>query len=403
VTNAFVSRGMRRSLAIVLGASALGASRAAAQGSLSSQGFGYPTGEISTRAMGTGGSNGEFDPASALNPASIGSWGASPINSAIRQWWGRTALSVQYDPEFRSVSNGSASQTAMLPRFPLISLAIPVKQKLQLGISAATLLDRTFSTTLSAIGSIGGETVLGSQSIESRGSIEDVRFAGAWNVARGLTVGLGAHVLTGQNRLVSSRTFADTSEFGDVSDTTQVDFRGRAISGGVELRPIPGFSIAGSYRHGGWMRAQRDDTTLTHATAPDRYGVGVRVDRVPGAAFTASYGFTKWSNLEGLAVSSLHIADAPEFALGAEAVGPHVGSTQVLFRVGGRRRTLPFGLSGADVRESSIAGGFSAPFNGGRAVLDFTAQHAQRSPIGGSVNDVKESAWTMSFGLTMRP
>ena len=127
-----------RRLALAFGAVALSAGTAAAQGSLSTQGYGYPSGELSTRALGTGGSVAEFDPASPINPAALGSWGASPINSAIRRWWGRTAFTAQYDPEFRRVTAGGSSQNATLTRFPLIAVGIPVREQLQLGVSAAT-------------------------------------------------------------------------------------------------------------------------------------------------------------------------------------------------------------------------------------------------------------------------
>ena len=41
------------------------------QASLSAQGFGYAPGQLSTRAQGTGGSVGEMDPMSPINPATI--------------------------------------------------------------------------------------------------------------------------------------------------------------------------------------------------------------------------------------------------------------------------------------------------------------------------------------------
>ena len=39
-----------------------------AQGTLSTQGFGYPPGQLSTRSLATGPGIGEFDPDSQLNP-----------------------------------------------------------------------------------------------------------------------------------------------------------------------------------------------------------------------------------------------------------------------------------------------------------------------------------------------
>jgi hypothetical protein len=151
------------------------------------------------------------------------------------------------------------------------------------------------------------------------------------------------------------------------------------------------------------MRAERSDTTLRQATVPDRLGVGVCVDRFPGASFTASYARTRWTNMNGLGASSLLISDAPEFGAGAEVVGPHVGPSQLLLRFGGRHRTLPFGLDGSQVRETAFAGGFSAPFTAGRAVLDVTAQHATRSLSPALATSASEHAWTLSVGLTVRP
>lgn len=377
--------------------------RASAQGSLSGQGYGYPTGELSTRAIATGGSIAEFDPASPINPASLGSWGASPINSAIRQWWGRTGFTAQYDPEYRRTTSSSGSKSNMIPRFPLLAIALPWKERLELGISAATLLDRTFSTTLTSSGTLGGTPVTGTQRVESRGSITDVRLAGAYNIGKRLSLGVGAHVLTGQNRVVSARTFTDTTEFGDVSDSTAVDFSGVAFSGGAEWRIVRGVSVAGSYRKGGTIRAERNDTTLRQATAPDRIGVGLRVDRLTGTSFTAGYSNTKWTNMRGLGVSALRVSDAPEFSFGLESLGPRLGPTQLLARLGGRHRTLPFGIGNQDVKETAIAAGLSAPINGGRAVFDFTTQRASRTLTGGAIHGAKENAWTLSFGLTVRP
>jgi hypothetical protein len=44
---------------------------ARAQANLSVQGFGFPTGQFSTRTYGTGGALAELDPLSPINPASI--------------------------------------------------------------------------------------------------------------------------------------------------------------------------------------------------------------------------------------------------------------------------------------------------------------------------------------------
>ena len=164
--------------------------------------------------------------------------------------------------------------------------------------------------------------------------------------------------------------------------------------------PLSGFEIE---QIRGTLRAERNDTTLRRANVPDRWGLGVRVDRVPGASFTASYSNTTWTNMQGLGATTLRISDAPEVAVGGEAIGPRIGNSTILLRVGGRQRTLPFGVGGADVKETAFAGGIGAPLGGGRAMFDLTAQHASRTPQGGTASGTKERAWTLSVGLTVRP
>ena len=386
------SRRLRLTAALLL----VVAAPAGAQGTLSGQGFGYPTGQLSTTALGNGGAMQEFDPFSPINPAALGT--LAP--------WRRPAFFFQYDPEFRRVSSAGQSQSATLARFPVIAAAIPVMRRGELGISASTYLDRTFSTTFSTTTQIGLEQIGTTERVESRGSIGDVRLGAAWVFANALRVGLAGHVLSGENRLVSARVFSDTARFGSVADSSVLDYSGVAASAGVEWRIVRGLAVAGSYRKGGTLRTERDDSTITRADAPDRVGVSVRVDRIAGAAIGASWARTNWSNMRSLGTSALRVRDGTEFAAGAELVGPRYGDNVVLLRLGGRQRDLPFGIGSADVRETAFSGGVGAPLAGGRALIDFALQHASRSARGGTAGagaTPTERAWTLSFGFTVRP
>ena len=69
---------------------------AVAQGALSVQGLGFPPGQVSTRAEGSGGSTADFDPLSSINPAALASVGI-------------TSLFLQYAPEFRRVTAGAGT------------------------------------------------------------------------------------------------------------------------------------------------------------------------------------------------------------------------------------------------------------------------------------------------------
>jgi hypothetical protein len=368
----------------------------AAQGSLGAQGFGYPTGQLSTRALGTGGAIGEFDQTSPLNPAAI-------------SYFRRSSISAQFDPEFRRVTAGGASQNATIPRFPVISVGLPLRDRLALGLSASTYLDRTFTTTYQTTSTIGDETVTATESIESRGSVADLRVGLGYIVTNWLRVGVAGHVLTGENRLVSGRLFADTSRFGSVSDSSTLDYSGAAVSGGLELTPVRGVSIAVSARRGLDLRVQRNDSTLRTSSAPDRIGVGLRFDRITGASFAVGYARNTWTRMRELGSSALEVHDGAEFMAGVEAVGPRLGGVPVLLRLGGRDRVLPFGIGGAEVSERAYAGGVGLPFAGGRALGDLAVQRASRS-LNGSVpagsplaGGATERAWTISVGFTVRP
>ena len=69
------------------------------QANLSTQGFGYPTGQLSSRALGSAGSIGEVDPLSPINPASLADL---PTRTVF----------FQIEPEFRTVTaNGGTDRS----------------------------------------------------------------------------------------------------------------------------------------------------------------------------------------------------------------------------------------------------------------------------------------------------
>jgi hypothetical protein len=363
-----------------------------AQGSLSGQGFGYPVGALSTRAQGSAGAQGEFDPLSPINPASLASWG-------------RSALYFQVDPEFRRIQSGDAEQRTTTSRFPLIATAIRLRDRYTIGLAASTFLDRTWTTSFQSTQVVGGQDLTSDIRFESRGSIADIRLGGAAQITPALRVGVGAHVLTGQNRLFVGESFADTLRFGSLSDSSVIDYSGTAASAGVEWRPMRQLGVAASYRVGGSLRARRGDSTLTSGTVPGRVGVGVRFEGITGASLAASYARTAWGDLSGLGSTRLQVDEGPEYAVGADVVGPRVADRLVTLRLGARERTLPFGVGGFAVRERAFTAGFGTLLAADRAAVDFSAQRARRTSDFRSAAgaEASETAWTLSVGLTVRP
>lgn len=374
---------------------ALAPAAALAQGTLSEQGFGYPPGQLSARALGQGGANAETDAVSAVNPAALSSWG-------------RAGLFFQYAPEVREVSAGGHTDRTTTTRFPLIAAATPLFGRATLGISSSTFLDRTFSTRRTAATPVdGGGTVNTTTTLSSTGASNDVRVAAAWSPRRALSIGLGIHALTGENRVNVVVDVADpgqptdgTSPFLPVAEDRTLGFGGVAISGGLEWRPIRTLQLGASGRHGGTMRLTAGDTLLAKAGVPDRYGVGVLFDGIPGTALSARYNWEGWSSMGDLGSSSMKAFDAVEYAAGADVSGPRVGSRTILLRAGARRRTLPFAAAGEKVHETAFSGGLGVPLAVERVVMDLAVQRARRTASGVGANEL---AWTIGIGFTVRP
>ena len=359
----------------------------AAQGTLSTQGFGYHPGQISTRARATGGSLGEFDPTSALNPAALA-------------WWERSGVVLEYSPEFRRVTTPGGSETATVARFPLSGAALAIGGRTILGITLSTFLDRTWQTSERGTHQFADEEIPYLVQFRSAGAINDVRVAGSWTAARSLRLGLGAHVFVGSNRLNILTTFEDTlGRVADFRQQSRVSYSGAAASAGLDWRPHRAIAVAASGRLGGTLRAVRGDTTLATADLPARVGVGLAYTGFTGAVISASGEWQNWSKLDRLGSDQLTTFDGWDYGVGAEVRGPRWFGGDVPIRAGIRLRTLPFGAAGAEVEETSVALGWGFAMAGGRAVADFGVSRASRRADGGAT----ENATTFSVGLIVRP
>jgi hypothetical protein len=357
-----------------------------AQGTLSTQGFGYPPGELSTRAAAMGGASAPFDPLSPINPAALTSWGS-------------TALYFQYSPEYRSVTVDGASDHAMISRFPLISAATMLGDRTTVSLSTSTFLDRTWETARTAFehGS-SGDSAEFTEHFSVAGAINDVRLGVAYQIAPRVRIGVGGHVFTGKNRLDISRTFLDTA-FASFSQNSTISYAGSAFSGGIEVEPVAGVWLAASGRLGGRVEATSGDTTLSRAHIPDEYGGAIEFTGLSGFLFAARAQWTGWSSMSALGARDVTAVDGWDIGVGAEVNGPTVFGGTMPLRVGYRNRTLPFSVGGREVTERSISAGFAIPGAGDRSRLDIGVQHASRRADVAAT----ERAWTISAGIFLRP
>lgn len=358
-----------------------------AQGTLSGLGFGYPVGGVSTRAAATGGAFGEFDLLSPVNPASLGSTT-------------RTVVTVQTEPEYRRLRAGTANDKSTAQRIPLLMLAFPVHNSVGVALSATTFLDRSYSTTTTGDIIIDGVPISTTDQSDVRGSIADVRAATGWRINERFSVGFGAHMFTGDNLVARSRTFADSTQFGNVLDSSRVVYFGSAFSVGGEWRVRRGLATMLSYRKGGGLDSRVRDTVRTQANVPNRLGVGIRFDGIPGSIFAFSVDRQEWSRMRSLGSIAVQPRDATSWHAGAEVAGPRLRGSPVLVRAGYARNALPFGVGSNVVNESRLSAGVGIPVAREQASVDFSIQRANRTLVGGGA---KESAWLLGVGIQIRP
>jgi hypothetical protein len=379
---------MRNVLIAATTSLAICASAAGAQGALSLQGLGYPSGGLSARAEGAGGALGDFDALSVVQPASIAGVGAA-------------ALFLQYSPEFRKVTTASGTANTTTARFPIVVGVLPMGQSWTAGFSTSTFLDRSTVTNLTRTQVVGAQTDTVTLTERNRvlGAINDVRLAVAWSSSPVLRLGFGAHVFTGSNRITFSQLFPDSSKYISTAQSGSISYAGFAASVGLEYHPSRLIGFAVTARKGGDLRAQSGDTAIGKAQLPDHYSASVTYEGIPGAAVSARVAHDSWSSLSALSSSGVQAFDGWDTGVGIEASGPRILQRIVTLRAGGRFRTLPFGLNGQKVSEHTFSAGFGLPLTRERAGFEFAVQRATRS----AGSDIQERGFILSFGLRVSP
>lgn len=357
-----------------------------AQGTVSTQGLGYPPGHLSTPAISMGGAIGEVDPYSALNPATI-----SLLQTPI--------IFMQAEPEFRRVRIAGVDQKSSVARFPLFMGSLPLGSRWAVGVAASTLLDRTWATTVRDTPVVNGDPLPATLRQRSDGSITDVRFALSYAATRWFRIGGAGHVYTGRTVLEDDLAFDDSAVFVRDPQQSQVSYSGGAFSVGAQTFWPRIASIGVSYRRGNGLRAFEGNSTVGSARAPDHIGASVAYLGIRGTTLAVRAGKDKWSNMRGLS-RTMNVHEGWDIGVGGDVAGPAFGSGSPLgVRVGYRWRTLPFSATADPVKERTASGGMAVPMSGGRVELSFGALYSTRT--GG--NGASENAWTLSTGFAVRP
>lgn len=371
-----------------------------AQGTAASQGFGYPTGQLGSRASASVGAFTEFDETTPLNPSALLGWRNAGVH-------------FQYEPEFSTTEANGATVRSAVNRVPVVLAALPVGSRAVIALSLSSLLDRTWGTDVVDRRLVGAESLYVNSISTSDGGMNDIRIAGAFRVRDWLDVGVGAHAIVGLDRfnqtVVLSRTDPRTdtttsTEFSPYGQSADIRFSGSAFSAGVTVRPNRHVAVALSARRGENVTLTRRDSTLGTARVPDRVGAGVSWELVPRTTLAVDADWTGWSSLAPLSTQSKP-EDALGLSIGVETPGPRFAGRALTLRGGFRHRELaynaPVGSVGGtmtfdQVRENAIGLGLSAPFAYDRAQIQLYGQRALRSVAA-------EKSFTIGVGISIRP
>ena len=363
---------------------AVAGSEAGAQANLGSQGFGYPPGQLSTRAAATGAAIAEMDPWSPINPAAIG-----VLSTRL--------LFFQVEPEFRTIQTSAGDDRTTTARYPVVFGAIPIGQRWVVGVGASTLLDRSSATRTQTTQVIGGDTVDVTTTFRVTGAVNDLRLAGAWTPRNWVRLGAAVHGLTGRNLVDLNESFSDSTTFSAFNLQRNLSFSGGAFSVGGQLfsKTLLG---AVSWRRGGTMRIASGDTVLADANVPDRFGASLAYIGIANSAIAIRTSHENWSALAGLGNPGFQAVDSWDTSVGADLAGPRFAGRQLALRAGFRSRTLPFQAGGKDVTERSVTAGAGTVWAAGHVITDVAVIRAMRN----AGLSTSEKAWTISFGISIR-
>jgi hypothetical protein len=350
--------------------------------------LGFPGRGLAARAAASGGAFGLFDPESSQNPAALG--GIANLTSVFT-----------INQGFRRQENPAGTSTTRDTRFPQMMIVGPVRQSgSALGFSYSNYTNRDFTVATSSTIDLRGVPVGVTDSLSSRGGLNDLRVAGAYRIDGHWIVGAGFHVITGSNRLESRRTFDDPNYLPS-RQTAEISYAGVGVSAGVIRQLGSRFAIAALVRSDGHVNVDRDSARVGAVDLPYTFGLGLRWQPVPKLDLAAQSIVRTWSgaNSDLLQQGGTGAQNTVELAAGAEYTPDLKRPFRRPIRFGAHYARLPFPLlPGEQGHEFGASVGSAVRFAQQRAGLDLTVEHVWRSE-----GAYSERTFIVSLGISVRP
>jgi hypothetical protein len=352
------------------------------------RGLGIPGRGLATRAIGSGGAFGLFDPESSLNPAALVSVNALTSIFTISQ-------------AIQTVENPAGTASTRQSRFPLLLVAGPVRQSgLALAVSYSNYTNRDFNLASSTTIDLRGVPVGITDTLMSRGGLSDFRFAAGYRLRGSLSVGGGVHLITGSNRLEVRRSFADSAYVSSVQ-RAEVSFAGLGLSAGLVRQFGARFGVAAMARWDDHLKVDRDSFRVGTVDLPLSFGLGMRWQPAASLNLASQAIYRTWSaaNSDLLERGGTGAENTLEVSAGGEYTPDPEQPTRWPLRFGGRYARLPFPLvPGTSADEIGVSAGSGVRFGQQRGGIDLAVEHVWRS------EDVySERGFILWFGVSVRP
>ena len=373
---------------LVLLLAAVPAMLSAQSAQFGARGLGFPGRGIAVRSLGSGGAFGLFDPESSQNPAALAN--VTVLTSLLTITQG-----------FRQVENPAGTASVRDTRFPQITVAGPIRTfPAAVGFSFSNYTSRDFTLATAETIVLRDVPINVTDTFSSRGGLNDFRLAGAYRLGAQWALGGGFHIISGSNRLRSTRVF-DSPDYLSSRQRSELSYAGVGVSIGVTRQFGPNFGASAMVRSDGHVNVDRDSARVGTVDLPYSFGLGLRWRPGPKLDLATQALVRTWSgaNSDLIAMGGIGAENTLEVAVGAEYTGDPRRPYRRPLRLGARYATLPFPLvPDQQGHEFGVSLGSGLRFAQQRAGVDLALEHVWRSE-----GAYSENGFLISIGVSVRP
>lgn len=373
-----------------------------AQSLFASQGLGLPVNATDARVRILGG----------LGIGLLGS-DISLVNPANPAGTLRKGISAVMVTTPLTMSLGDRRAFATSTRFPLIRAVLPIGTRWVATVAYGSYLDQAWSVRADRMEAIGADTVPVRDVVSSSGGVGQYRLGLAYSLGSRLALGISAGGYSGQQQILLSRQFTDTTTLTEVESfqsRLSRSYSGPLVSAGVRWDPASFARLGVSVTLPGNLKMKSEQGQLENRTVPLPVQVasGASAYLSPDLLLAASARWSGWGKANAALSTGAEPAGVPaardtwEIGGGLEYASTARQSRSVPLRVGFRYAQLPFSFDGQLPNEWAVGGGFGlrvGPQVDPQALIDLGVERGAR---GSTANgNLQEMFWQISLSVSL--